>query len=96
MCARACVCVCEHTWLSVIFFFSFQVYMCFVLFVFVFLRYLVIDTNGWLTGIWHLPYPAPQPPHARGHLHDFPSHLFLFNPFCVSPLYSPSHTMVFV
>ena len=57
-------------------------------FVFVFLHYLVTDTDGCLAGIWHLPCPVPQPPPSRRHLHDFPSHLFLpLEPFLV---YRPS------
>ena len=73
-------------------------YVCFMSFVFVFLHYLVTDTDGCLARIWHLPCPMPQPPPSRGHLHDFPSHLFLpFNPFlCIALLLSTPHTMVFV
>ena len=97
VCVCVCVCVCKPTWLSVIFFF-FEMYVCFMSFVFVFLHYLVTDTDGCLARIWHLPCPMPQPPPSRGHLHDFPSHLFLpFNPFlCIALLLSTPHTMVFV
>ena len=70
-------------------------YVCFMSFVFVFLHYLVTDTDGCLAGIWHLPCPVPQPPPSRRHLHYFrPIFSSPFNPFwCIALLLStpPPH-----
>lgn len=54
-----------------------------------FFTFLVIDTEGWLAGIWH------QPPPSGGRLLDFPSRPILFSPltlFCIALVQSKPHT----